>query len=185
MTDAAIAISAPHIPWNKGKIIGAKPPFRPKHVWTIRTKLQVAGRIRDLALFNLAIDSKLRGWTASLRSSCSKTVATSSANVLGGRRSTGVNSIRFVPYRLGRFTPDSQPRCERDGRSRRAISGYSITSSAWAGRVVGIFTTSAFCSHWNDKELELRQPHRRQIGCRLTLQDARATTAAAKWFTSP
>ena len=48
-------------PWNKGKLIGAKPPLRPKHVWTIRTKLQVEGRKRDLALFNLAIDSKLRG----------------------------------------------------------------------------------------------------------------------------
>jgi integrase len=50
-----------HIPWNKGKIVGAKPPLRPKHVWSIRTKLQVEGRVRDLALFNLAIDSKLRG----------------------------------------------------------------------------------------------------------------------------
>ncbi len=48
-------------PWNKGKLTGAKPPLRPKHVWSIRTKLQVEGRIRDLALFNLAIDSKLRG----------------------------------------------------------------------------------------------------------------------------
>src|SRR6202521_5879053 len=48
-------------PWNKGKLIGAKPPLRPKHVWSIRTKLQVGGRARDLAMFNLAIDSKLRG----------------------------------------------------------------------------------------------------------------------------
>src|SRR5208337_2762654 len=47
--------------WNKGKLIGAKPPLRPKHVWSIRTKLQVEGRIRELAMFNLAIDSKLRG----------------------------------------------------------------------------------------------------------------------------
>ena len=45
----------------KGKLIGAKPPLRPKHVWSIRTKLQVEGRTRDLAMFNLAIDSKLRG----------------------------------------------------------------------------------------------------------------------------
>ena len=50
-----------HVPWNKGKLIGAKPPLRPKHVWSIRTKLQVEGKTRDLALFNLAIDSKLRG----------------------------------------------------------------------------------------------------------------------------
>jgi integrase len=52
---------AKRIPWNKGKLTGAKPPLRPKHVWAIRTKLQVEGRKRDLALFNLAVDSKLRG----------------------------------------------------------------------------------------------------------------------------
>lgn len=50
-----------HEPWNKGKLIGPKPPLRPKHVWAIRTKLQLEQRTRDLALFNLAIDSKLRG----------------------------------------------------------------------------------------------------------------------------
>jgi integrase len=48
-------------PWNKGKLIGARPPLRSKHVWSIRTRLQVDGRVRDLAMFNLAIDSKLRG----------------------------------------------------------------------------------------------------------------------------
>ena len=51
----------PKTPWNKGKLIGAKPPLRPSHVWSIRTKLQMQGKTRDLALFNLAIDSKLRG----------------------------------------------------------------------------------------------------------------------------
>jgi integrase len=49
------------VPWNKGKLTGAKPPLRQKHVWAIRTKLQIEQRTRDLALFNLAIDSKLRG----------------------------------------------------------------------------------------------------------------------------
>src|SRR6266540_4930430 len=48
-------------PWNKGKLIGPKPPLRQKHVWAIRTKLQIEQRVRDLAMFNLAIDSKLRG----------------------------------------------------------------------------------------------------------------------------
>jgi len=48
-------------PWNKGKMVGAKPPLRTKNVWSIRTNLRVAGRIRDLAMFNLAIGSKLRG----------------------------------------------------------------------------------------------------------------------------
>ena len=50
-----------HVPWNKGKLIGPKPPLRPKHVWAIRTKLQIDRQVRDLALFNLAVDSKLRG----------------------------------------------------------------------------------------------------------------------------
>jgi len=49
------------VPWNKGKLTGARPPLRPKHVWAIRTRLQMERQIRDLALFNLAIDSKLRG----------------------------------------------------------------------------------------------------------------------------
>jgi hypothetical protein len=48
-------------PWNKGKLTGAKPPLSPKHVWAVRTRLQLFKRFRDLALFNLAIDSKLRG----------------------------------------------------------------------------------------------------------------------------
>ena len=48
-------------PWNKGKLIGQKPPLLPKHVWAIITILSLDGRARDLALFNLAIDSKLRG----------------------------------------------------------------------------------------------------------------------------
>ena len=47
--------------WNKGKLTGAKLPLRPKHIWSIRSKLQLEGRTRDLAMFNLAIDSKLRG----------------------------------------------------------------------------------------------------------------------------
>ena len=47
--------------WNKGKMIGPKPPLRPGHVWAIRAKLHFDKRTRDLAMFNLAIDCKLRG----------------------------------------------------------------------------------------------------------------------------
>ena len=50
-----------HRPWNKGKLTGQKPPLQPKHVWAIRSRLQLANKKRDLALFNVAIDSKLRG----------------------------------------------------------------------------------------------------------------------------
>ena len=60
--DANLAIPTPkRAPWNKGKLIGAKPPLRQKHVWAIRTMLQAERSKRDLAMFNLAIDSKLRG----------------------------------------------------------------------------------------------------------------------------
>src|ERR1700675_4109833 len=47
-------------PWNKGLLIGQKKPLQPKHVWSIRVRLEIASLWRDLALFNLAIDSKLR-----------------------------------------------------------------------------------------------------------------------------
>ena len=49
------------IPWNKGKLIGQKSPLKLKEIWAIRIRLQLANRTRELALFNLAIDSKLRG----------------------------------------------------------------------------------------------------------------------------
>jgi site-specific recombinase XerC len=47
-------------PWNKGLIVGQKKPLEPKHVWSIRVRLEIAQAVRDLAIFNLAIDSKLR-----------------------------------------------------------------------------------------------------------------------------
>ena len=48
-------------PWNKGKLVGQKLPLKLKEIWAIRVRLQLAGKTRDLALFNIAIDSKLRG----------------------------------------------------------------------------------------------------------------------------
>ena len=48
-------------PWNKGKIVGQKAPFKPKDIWALRVRLQMEGRVRELALFNLGIDCKLRG----------------------------------------------------------------------------------------------------------------------------
>ena len=49
------------LPWNKGKLVGQKPPLKLKEIWAIRIRLQLSERYRDLAMFNLAIDSKLRG----------------------------------------------------------------------------------------------------------------------------
>ena len=48
-------------PWNKGKIVGQKAPFKLKDIWALRVRLQMQNRVRELALFNLGIDSKLRG----------------------------------------------------------------------------------------------------------------------------
>ncbi|CUJ59843.1 Uncharacterised protein [Achromobacter kerstersii] len=50
-----------HEPWNKGKIVGQKAPFKPKHIWALRVRFQIEGRLRELALLNLGIDSKFRG----------------------------------------------------------------------------------------------------------------------------
>jgi len=49
-----------HIVWNKGKLIGQKPPFKLREIWAIRIRLQLAENHRELALLNMAIDSKLR-----------------------------------------------------------------------------------------------------------------------------
>jgi integrase len=49
------------VPWNKGKLLGQKPRLKLKEIWAIRIRLQLDHRMRELALFNLAIDSKLRG----------------------------------------------------------------------------------------------------------------------------
>ena len=59
--DKAIAAAAQQAPWNKGRLVGQKLPLRLKDIWAIRLRLQMAKRVRELALFNLAIDSKLRG----------------------------------------------------------------------------------------------------------------------------
>jgi integrase len=55
------SLSSKNVPWNKGHLTGQKRPLKPKDVWAIRVRLQLKHRARDLALFNLAIDSKLRG----------------------------------------------------------------------------------------------------------------------------
>lgn len=47
--------------WNTWRIVGQKRPLLPRHVWSIRVRLEMAGNARDLALFNLAVNSKLRG----------------------------------------------------------------------------------------------------------------------------
>ena len=59
--DTATTTTGRATPWNKGKLLGQKPPLKLKEIWAIRIRLQLDHRTRELALFNLAIDSKLRG----------------------------------------------------------------------------------------------------------------------------
>lgn len=56
-----VANAAHREPWNKGKIVGQKAPFKLKDIWALRVRLQMEHRVRELALFNLGLDSKLRG----------------------------------------------------------------------------------------------------------------------------
>jgi hypothetical protein len=61
MNDIEMAVAYHPTPWNKGKLIGQKPPLKLREIWTLRTRLEMAGKTKELGLFNLAIDSKLRG----------------------------------------------------------------------------------------------------------------------------
>lgn len=74
-----------HIPWNKGKIVGQKMPFKVRDIWAIRVRLQMQARRRELALFNLGLDSKLRGCdlvALRVRDVCHGTVVASRAVVM-------------------------------------------------------------------------------------------------------
>ena len=51
----------PKKPWNAGRLIGPKAPLKPKHIWAIRQQLKTNAQVRDLAMFNCALDAKLRG----------------------------------------------------------------------------------------------------------------------------
>ena len=53
-------VAAPRRPWNKDRLVGQKPPLKLKEIWSIRIRLQIANKVRELAMFNTAIDSKLR-----------------------------------------------------------------------------------------------------------------------------
>ncbi|VUD69828.1 hypothetical protein MET9862_00387 [Methylobacterium symbioticum] len=61
MPEVVAVPSSTRVPWNCGRIVGPKPPLKPKYIWALRTRLQLANRTRDLDLFNLTVDSKLRG----------------------------------------------------------------------------------------------------------------------------
>src|SRR5450631_2071316 len=110
-------------PWNKGKLVGQKTPLKLKEIWAIRIRLQIASRCRDLALFNLAVDSKLRacdlmqlrvrdvchGQSMASRALILQQLNASSESLHSGQSSTGAGSrnywsIRWIILRcLGRW----------------------------------------------------------------------------------
>jgi hypothetical protein len=127
-----VEVVSKRAPWNKGKIVGAKPPLRPKHVWYIRMKLQVGGRVRDLALFNLAIDSKLRGCDVvalKVNDIAPSGYAADRATVRQKKNGRPVKfeltegkpstiSARFLPRRYFRLFQQNRPGAVIQGRSR-------------------------------------------------------------------
>jgi integrase len=122
-------------PWNKGKLVGAKPPLQARHVWSIRTKLQIEKRTRDLAMFNLAIDSKLRG-----------------CDVVGMK----VEDVAPSGYALARATVRQRKtgrpvRFELTEQTRQAIDDYIKAAGKQAGQFL-------FASRrWPGKAMTTRQ----------------------------
>jgi hypothetical protein len=89
-------------PWNKGKLVGQKTPFKLKEIWAIRIRLQIAHRCRDLALFNLAVDSKLRAcdlMTLRVRDVCHGQIMASRALILQQKTSRPVQFEITEPAR--------------------------------------------------------------------------------------
>ena len=115
---ASSVVKPVRVRWNKGKLVGAKPPLRPSHVWSIRTKLQIEGKKRDLALFNLAIDSKLCGCDV---------IAVRVDNVAPGGYSMDRATIR--QKKTGRPV-----RFELTDQTRQAIDEYLRLTGRKAGR---------------------------------------------------
>jgi hypothetical protein len=67
------------VPWSKGKLVGQKTPLRVSEIWAIRVRLEIYGRVRDLAPFNLAVDSKLRGCDLATSYSCAYKISPTGA----------------------------------------------------------------------------------------------------------
>ena len=90
------------IPWNKGKLVGRKAPFKPKEVWAIRARLQMENRARELALFDLGIDSKLRACDLVKLRLCD--VCHGSVYLLDHRRDDAHGNMRRTSSEISRVT---------------------------------------------------------------------------------
>jgi hypothetical protein len=95
-------------PWNKGLLVGQKKPLEPKHVWSIRVRLEIARSMRDLMIFNLAIDSKLApviwsncDWTTFAREQMCGVERLLSKRRQVDQFSSRSRSSRGIPLKLG------------------------------------------------------------------------------------
>ena len=143
-------------PWNKGRLIGQKRPLKPKEVWAIRVRLQLEGRKRDLALFNLAIDSKLRG--------CDLVSLQVEDVCAGGRVRDRGTVIQKKTGRPVQFEITEQTRSSIRTGCPKAISGAGITCSraVEGSRTSRRANTPASCSLGRERRA-------RQLGLRHAL----------------
>ena len=97
---APTVLSGRRNPWNKGKLVGQKAPLKLRDIWAIRVRLELADRMRELALFNLAIDSKLRGCDlVQLRVRRCGAVVFGSGTIVCYKKCSG--RIKRTPIRVG------------------------------------------------------------------------------------
>jgi integrase len=123
MPTSSIELGHDHLAWNKGRLLGQKRPLRPKDVWAIRIRLQNECRKRDLAMFNLAIDSKLRG--------CDLVRLQTTDICFGGRVRDRAVVVQKKTGRPVQFELTDQPRSSvQDWLDRRGtiVSGYVFPS---------------------------------------------------------
>ena len=106
----AAEVCSHRAPWNKSRLIGQKRPLKPKEVWAIRVRLQLEERRRDLALFNLALDSKLRGCDL-VRLQVNDVCV--GGRVPGPRHGDPAENRQTGPVRNHRTNPSSNPRLGR------------------------------------------------------------------------
>src|ERR1700694_551286 len=108
-------------PCNKGRRMGAEPPLLARYVWSIRTRLQIERRTRELAMFNLAIDSKLRGCdVVALRVEDVAPNGYSLARATVRQRKTG-RPVRFELTEQTRQAVDDYPQGDRQGARRISV----------------------------------------------------------------
>jgi len=108
--------SARRVPWNKGKLTGQKPPLKLREIWAIRIRLQLAGKTRDLALFNLAIDSKLRA--------CDLTRLRVSDICLGSRVAARATIMQQTTQRPVQFEITEQTRTSVEAWRRGGVEAW-------------------------------------------------------------